>query len=355
MPLIRRPGPALNCLALALGAALLLAAPVQAAGQKGFEDWMVVCDNLNTCVAFVFPVDEAEQAWLRLERAGVADAPVRLTIVVSAEEEPGAGGEAWALTVDGRPIPGLAALKPVQDDTGFWRADIPADQARAVALAARDGAVMGLTRRGRAPIILPLSGGAATMIWIDEQQGRLGSPTALGRTTSVPAPIVPPTRPRIAAGPAVSQTGLPTQVPASVMAAIGECEEQMEPAIDPIIARLAPGLVLYAPVCSRGAYNALYSLVLADERGGGARVLQLPLPEGFGRAAIGDPMNIDYNPETRMLTSFAKGRGLGDCGDETQWVWDGKAFQVVVSRVMGDCRGVPFDDWPTLYQAEVES
>ena len=354
MSVLRRSAPALSRVALALAAVVLLGAPVQAAGQKGFKGWMVVCDNLNTCVAFVFPTDQAEQAWLRLERAGDADAPVRLTIVVSAEEQPGAGGEAWALTVDGKSIPGLGPLKPVEDDTGFWRADIPADQARAVALAARDGAVMGLTRRGRAPVVLPLSGGAATMIWIDEQQGRLGSPTALSRATGVPGPITPPARPRIAAGPAVSQTGLPTRVPAPVMAAIGECEEQTEPAIDPIIARQAPGVVLYAPVCSRGAYNAIYSLVLADERGGGARVLQLPLPAGFGQAAIGDPMNLDYNPEARMLTSFAKGRGLGDCGDETQWLWDGAAFQVVVSRVMGDCRGVPFDDWPTLFQGQVQ-
>lgn len=353
MSVLRRSAPVLSRVALALAAVVLLGVPAQAAGQKSFKDWMVVCDNLNTCVAFVFPTDPAEQAWLRLERAGDADAPVRLTIVVSAEEQPGAGGEAWALTVDGKAIPGLGQLKPVEDDTGFWRADIPADQARAVALAARDGAVMGLTRRGRAPVVLPLSGGAATMIWIDEQQNRLGSPTALSKAPG-PSPVVVAAMPIRVAGPAVPQGGLPTAVPPSVMTAIGECETQMEPAIDPIIARLAPGVVLYAPVCSRGAYNAIYSLVLADERGGGVRVLQLPLPAGFGQTAIGDPMNIDYNPETRMLTSFAKGRGLGDCGDETQWVWDGRAFQVVVSRVMGDCRGVPFDDWPTLFQGQVQ-
>lgn len=354
MSVLRRSAPVLSRVALALAATVLLGVPARAAGQKSFKDWMVVCDNLDTCVAFVFPVDQAEQAWLRLERAGGADAPVRLTIVVSAEEQPGAGGEAWALTVDGKPIPGLDALEPVEDDTGFWRAEIPVDRARAVALAARDGATMTLTRRGRPPMVLPLSGGAATMIWIDEQQGRLGSPAALGRASGVSKAMVAPAPPRIAAGPVISQAGLPTQVPASVMAAIGECEARTEPAIDPIIARLAPGLVLYAPVCGRGAYNAIYSLVLADERGGGARVLQLPLPAGFGRTTIGDPMNLDYNPETRMLISFAKGRGLGDCGDETQWVWDGAAFQVVVARIMGDCRGVPFDDWPTLFQAVVE-
>lgn len=76
-------------------------------------------------------------------------------------------------------------------------------------------------------------------------------------------------------------------------------------------------------------------------------------PAGFGMADISDPMNLDCDPSSRILTSFAKGRGLGDCCDETQWVWDGKAFRVLLSRVMGECRGVPFDDWPTLFQGEV--
>ena len=60
-----------------------------------------------------------------------------------------------------------------------------------------------------------------------------------------------------------------------------------------------------------------------------------------------------YRHATRILGSFAKGRGLGDCGDEAQWIWDGRAFQILSMRVMPVCRGVPGDDWPVLYQATV--
>jgi hypothetical protein len=349
----RRSVSVLTSLALALAAALLSGVPAQAAGQKSFKDWSAVCDNLNTCVAFAWPKDDGEIAWLRLERKGDAGAPVIATLAVYAEDDPDVGGGPWFLDVDGKPLPGLGALYPSQDGIGYWRMEIPAANTRALAIAARDGAELKLTRRKKAPLILSLAGGGATMIWIDEQQGRLGSPTALGRATGRPSAIVAPATPTLAAGPAVSQTGLPDKVPEAAMAAAGECERPDDRPAEALIARLSPGVVLYAPVCSSGAYNALYSLVLADERGQGGRRIDLPLPAGFGLASIGDPMNLDYDPATRTLTSFSKGRGLGDCGDETHWVWNGNAFQVLLARVMGDCKGVPFDDWPTLYQAEV--
>lgn len=339
--------------ALTAGLALLSGGAAQAAGVKSFRDWTAVCDNLDTCVAFAFPADEAEIGWLRLERRGDAGAPVSIVIAVWAEDDPEVGGGPWVLKVDGKPVAGLGALSPVQDGTGFWRAEVPPASGRALALAARDGSALTLTRRGRPPVSLSLSGGAATMIWIDEQQGRLGSPTALGRASGPPTAIVVPSTPVIAAGSPIAQTGLPKTVPAAAMKAVGECEDMADRAVEPLIARLAPGVVLYAPVCSMGAYNAVHGLVLADETGKGARAISLPLPAGLDQTSISDPMNLDYDPATRILGSFAKGRGLGDCGDEAQWIWDGRAFQVLSMRVMPVCRGVPGDDWPTLFQATV--
>ena len=339
--------------ALTAGLALLGGHAAQAAGMKSIRDWTAVCNNLNTCVAFAFPADEAEIAWLRLERAGDAGAPVTAVLAIYAEDDPDAGGGPWTLNVDGRPVPGLGVLSPVQDGTGFWRAEIPVASTRALTLAARDGSVLTVARKGRPPARLSRSGGAATLIWIDEQQGRLGSPTALGRATGTPTAIGVPATPRIAAGPAVAQTALPKAAPASVMKVIGECEDMEDRAIEPLIARLSPGVVLYAPVCSLGAYNAVYSLVLADEAGRNPRLIGLPLPAGLEQTSLSDPMNLDYDPDTRILASFAKGRGIGDCGDETQWVWDGRAFQLLTLRMMAVCRGVPGDDWPVLYQATV--
>lgn len=340
--------------ALTAGLTLLTAGGAEAAGMKGFKDWSAVCNNLNTCVAFAYaPEDTGEIAWMRIERAGDAGAPVSIVIAVYAEDDPNVGGGPWFLDVDGKPVPGVAALYPVQDGSGYWRMEIPAANTRALAIAARDGSVLKLTRRKKDPLTLSLSGGAATMIWIDEQQNRLGSPTALSRAPGSPSAIIVPQTPRIDAGAAVPQTGLPKTVPASVMKLIGDCEDMADREVAPLIARLSPGVVLYAPVCSLGAYNAVHSLVLADESGKGGRVIALPLPEGYGQASISDPMNLDYDPDTRILASFAKGRGLGDCGDETQWLWDGKAFQVLSMQVMAECRGVSGDDWPSLYQATV--
>ena len=52
------------------------------------------------------------------------------------------------------------------------------------------------------------------------------------------------------------------------------------------------------------------------------------------------------------LSTFGKGRGLGDCGTGEEWVWDGKAFRLALLKTMPHCKGIPIDDWPTLYRAE---
>lgn len=340
--------------ALIAGLTLLTAGTAQAAGVKSVRDWTAVCDNRNACTAFAYPPEISDEiAWMRLTRSGEAGAPVAIVLAIYAEDDPNVGGGPWTVRIDGQPVAGLATLSPVQDGTGFWRAEIPLASGRALALAARDGSALTISRKGRPPLTLSLSGGAATMIWIDEQQHRLGSPTALGRESGTPSAIVVPPAPVIAAGRAVAQSGLPKVVPPSVMKAVGDCEDMTDREVQPLIARLAPGVVLFAPVCSLGAYNAVHSLALADEAGRNPRVISLPLPAGADQASISDPMNLDYDPDTRILASFAKGRGLGDCGDELQWIWDGKAFQVLSMRLMPDCRGVPGDDWPSLFQATV--
>jgi hypothetical protein len=54
----------------------------------------------------------------------------------------------------------------------------------------------------------------------------------------------------------------------------------------------------------------------------------------------------------KILSSFNKGRGLGDCGVSTDWAWDGQTFRLTEYRSMGYCRGVPWDDWPVIFRAQ---
>ncbi len=50
-------------------------------------------------------------------------------------------------------------------------------------------------------------------------------------------------------------------------------------------------------------------------------------------------VNVGWSPEKSRLDSFAKGRGLGDCGGSEAYVWDGQRFRLIVATSMGECRG----------------
>jgi hypothetical protein len=66
----------------------------------------------------------------------------------------------------------------------------------------------------------------------------------------------------------------------------------------------------------------------------------------------GVAVNAGYDPKTRILSAYGKGRGVGDCGNSSAWVWTGGAFALSQATVMPVCRGYG-PDWPTVFQAKV--
>ena len=98
-------------------------------------------------------------------------------------------------------------------------------------------------------------------------------------------------------------------------------------------------LVPVAHPCGNGAYNYYSSAFLIDEIG---RVRPAKFDTDKPNPKDGENMglvNSGYNPKTRRLGSFMKGRGLGDCGAGQEFVWDGTRFRLVEQTVMGECRG----------------
>ena len=56
--------------------------------------------------------------------------------------------------------------------------------------------------------------------------------------------------------------------------------------------------------------------------------------------------------ENGLLTSYAKGRGLGDCGVSQSLAWDGRRLRLVDQSEMPECRGNT--DTITTWRAKVE-
>ncbi len=342
-------------------AAIALSAPASAE-IKQLRDWVAACDNLRACSAYGFDAELSGNNYMRLERGGVADAALRIIIAVDAQKD-----VKFRLAFDD---PGLGRLpsEPVAGganaDDDYKRLVISEPQAVAAMLASlRKAKTLVITRIDPAgappsdPVRseISLSGLAAALLWIDDQQKRVGTVTALiGRgdkpATAVPAvpalPVV--TAAKRASGPA------PKKASAAVIAkARAVCEDKTLREADDAT-RLGAHTVMYWFKCAglSGAYNFVQALV-TDTAGKPVRVAEFRFPRDWG-ANVHDEtaVNPGFDEATQTLSTFNKGRGLGDCGSSSDWAWDGQAFRMILSKAMPECRGVPDSDWPALYRAE---
>jgi hypothetical protein len=307
--------------------------------RRTFRDWSVVCGNDGTCTAF--GAVESGTGWLRIVMpAGPEAVPVvDLGMGMDADSLPP------TVTIDGRAY-GLEVADGV--------ARISAGQARAL-IAALAGGRTATVGAGEVAMTLSVSGVSAALLWIDERQGRPDTVTALIRKGEAPASSVPaaPTLPGVAAAPAVAQTGMKegTALPDAVEAldTVRACHADTDFSPDFQSAtqhyRLAADTVLWGVPCFMGAYNTGYLYVLTDSAGAAPRVVSLPTTG----EAIQTPINSDYDPATRRLEAFGKGRGIGDCGTLHQWIWTGRAFVLEHERVMEACMGVTADLWPVTW------
>jgi hypothetical protein len=343
-----------------LGLTLMLATPARADLFKAFKDWSTVCDNVKTCEALNFTGEAYDtSSFLIISRGAGPAAPAKVVLgVMASDDVMGQQPVTWQATLDGKPVPGFASLvTPAKD--GFWRVEFTGDKAVAFLAAIRNGDGL-LLKRPKAPAVrFSLSGLSASLLWLDDQQGRVGTVTALAKPGDKPASAVPPApaRPVVRAAKPVSQAGLPKTLPAALKASanLGECDlDPKSEGYDLIVARLAPGRLFWAIPCSAGAYNTFYELYLTDEKGGGAKPAIPPYAPGAEDQPTNELMNISFDASKMMLSNFDKMRGLGDCGAQSDWIWDGTAFRLVSQYMMPDCQGVPVDDWPSLWQATVK-
>lgn len=352
--------------------AVALTAPIASAHAsfKDFRDWLAACDNLRNCAAFAVNSEAGDAAaYLRIDRGGAADAPVIVTLSVELRDARG-----YTVAFDDPALPGLPSGTLVGEEgeaNDYRRTEIAKGQAAdALIESIRRAKAIVVTRQfpdGKksddAVTRISMSGAVASLLWIDDQQKRLDTVTALVRRGAKPASAVPPQpkAPVIVAARS-SKAKAPEKHPPALLAKGRKlCGDDDENSQIEEVNPLGGGQFLFQFTCpdSSGAYNFMNVFLIGPA--GNVTALRPAVfrrPPGADDGGSDGPpsglMNPIFDPQTMTLTSFNKGRGYGDCGVEEQWVWDGRTFQLALERFMSECRRIPLDDWPVTWRAEVK-
>jgi hypothetical protein len=326
-----------------ISALLLLAAAPQPHALKTFQDWTVGCDNGRACHAVaLMPEHQPDDALTMSVRRG-PEAGAQPVVAFDL----GSDRNAVAVSADGRRL--AARLVGTADETRV----APADTA-AVLGALRSAARLILHGADGKPLgTVSLKGASAALLYMDEQQRRVGTPTALVRrgtgagVAAVPAlPVVaapPPSRAKPLALGTAALTALRRKHGCTIDEVGGPDEAES--------AALGAGATLLLLACGSGAYNVSY-VPFVVRRGGRAELAPFDHRPGWW-AEEGKPMlvNAGWDAERGLLTSFSKGRGLGDCGTDSDYAWDGRAFRLVKQAEMDECRGSR--DYITTWRARL--
>lgn len=334
-------------------AAILLAAAAavpQPAALKIFGDWVVGCDNGRACQAVaLFPEAGFEGASLALKRGPEAGAVPDIWITTG----PGGAQEVAAkvMLVDGHRFD--LAIDPDRGAVPRDPAGVATRLGQATRIALLDG-------KGAELAQVSVKGSAAALLYMDEQQRRVDTATALVRRGFRPASSVPspPPLPRInevrpgGSGPAWRRL---SRMRADRLRAAGGCDPDLDLAgYPPEMRPLDRRTMLVLIRCWQAAYNSS-SLVLVGRKSDGSDLA----PAKFDyNASVAEQPNVyaapdgaDWDEEKDRLISRFKGRGLGDCGSGQEWAWDGARFRLVREDMMSECRGST--DYITTWRAQV--
>jgi len=338
-------------LTIALLLALVAVDCAEARQFKRIRDISVDCSDALTCDLSTYNA-QSELYTVIFRRRASRDAPVQLVLGVRETLTP---GSEVAMQIDGRevlrlPVSQLSYRAAVYEYTFQSESEISS-----LVDAARAGSELRISFRARAvdtESTFSLSGFVAGLIFMDEVQGRVGREDALQADGPVQADEETPIRE------ITSFADIPFQIRREFSdtpsAACGGLEESRFASLGGFEARTDDDVYLLGLPCGAGgAYNQPYAFW--ERTGSDFRRISLPVMTGEGPATTEIAWNISWDQDSRELTSFFKGRGLGDCGTFNRWSWtewtEGHVFILREARVKGECDGDSsggIEDWPAV-------
>lgn len=314
-----------------------------APAQQLFSDWLVTCNNQNFCVTRNVGLHHG--LVMTLSRSAGAHTDAQLRIELGGLVNPVAAVPAIEprLLLDGKPLKLSGEHWKVQPKLLTTGDSVTID---AFLQQVQDADAITLDKGVQ---VMSLKGLKAALLFIDAQQKRVGNETAWVRKGDEPPMSVPP-------APALKSAV--KAIPAPVPLSHAEYNDLLDFAtwrmnnnqcsLEPIrrevwVTALSDDKALIMTSCESGAYNTIYLAWLVSRQKPFITTpirLRLPfLPAGSDSRDV-ELVNLTFNENSRELVTLDKGRGLGDCGVQTRWRYDGQRFRLVRYAAQPEC-----DSW----------
>ncbi|ACS87484.1 DUF1176 domain-containing protein [Musicola paradisiaca] len=320
--------------------------------QKVFRHWQITCNNLNDCDI------RNSDPYLRvtLKREAGAQGKISLDFDLADRRQ--------AFFLDGARFPLTQPAWQVDEEEGaFYVHTEQLDVIQQFFQAAKNAKHLTLSERGtNQEESISLNGLNAALLLMDERQGRLDNLSALLKVGEKDVSLVPSVpvgqeiRPAYTQPPALTNAiTLINGVTAAKKALLEEegCGLSKEAHKLSEARPLTNELALVMLNCGVGAYQSSSMLFITPRNNPqNAQLLELSRPIRIADSReekIRWFTEVDYDPETGMLYHSAKGRGIADCGESGQWVFDGKGFQLVAYNYQPECNGGQPGDWPSVW------
>lgn len=342
--------------AAACTASGLIAAPapnVSPSKVVTFKDWTVGCDNGLACQAVaLMPETLADGALsIILTRAESATAApmIELSGLTSKSDR-------FRIVIDGK----VADTGVTQ--VGSETIKIGGINATKLARAMAKGKVMTVIDGAGTDLgTASLSGASAAFRYTDAAQGRAGSRGAIIATGPKMASAKKAVLPVVAAKKIKPSDILPDATALVALSEGSPCAAErfgstQDTAYSLGIAAVGPQALVMLN-CGAGAYNFSSGIYVGKSDAKGKWTFE-PARFDYGASGFSEDskipilVNSDWDAATQTISSYAKGRGIGDCGSSESWVWDGTMFRLISASVMGECRGSL--DWIPIWRAEVK-
>lgn len=344
--------------ALATAATASAPLPIPTPGDvKVFKDWSAGCDNGGGCQAISLVDDDPSGSsdWggpISIFRTAGTDDMLKIRVLVQVAEI-----ARYAVIVDGKTV----HTGPMAE--GDYPIEIVGEEAKKIAIAIARGRKLEVTGSNEKILTkISLAGSTAALRYIDRQQQRANTSTALiakGRRTfravRTEIPIV-----------ATNQWAPAKRIPATTeivdLVENSPCKDDrfgvVEDQIFPLGEKDGRYRALILMSCGSGAYNfssaAYIGEIRGDEKKGSSWAFRpatydlQPAWGGEGRPPL--LVNAHWEENQQILSSYAKGRGIGDCGSAESFVWDGQQFRLIEASGMQECRGAY--EWITTWRAK---